>query len=1843
MNSINKLINELYNQGIKLSVENDKIHYRAEKGILTDEILTKIKENKAEIIDYFNYKNSSEFKLDLDNRYEPFPLTDIQNSYVVGRNSLYELGGVTCHGYIEITYNTLLDHDRLSKAWNKVIKKHDMLRAIIFDGGYQQVQKEVPEINVEFYDFSSYSIEEQELKKLEIRNKYSEKEYELGKWPMCDIVLSIYNDKSIIHFSLDMLITDFTSANIILDDLDKYYNDEYVNEEVEILYRDVVIYNKKQEENKSIKRIEDEIYWKNKIKDMGIAPELLVESNTLEENFKFSQKKYFINSEEKKKMFNLSKQLKVTPSVIILSAFGETLNKWSKNSNFCINLTVLGRNKNIFNIEKVVGDFTGVNIFSMKYDKERSFKDSIVENQLNLLEDMEHDSVSGIEVLRNLGREYKENIIIPIVYTSTLGTFDKDYNSSINSRNISYRMSQTPQVWIDCQVSEENGGILVNWDYRVGVFSNELIDKMFESFTELLSKLSNNNTSLLNDTDPIGLDKHFYTVRNELNCNKKEFQSKFLYDGFLESCKLYPNKTALITNDGEYTYNSLEKHVYKILISLKEAKVESGEVVAIMLPKGVWQIAGVLAILLNGDIYLPIDMELPTNRKNDIIKNSCAKYIIADSNHILDIEDSVRIINVETIDNIEKTEANLGDIKIESKNYEQPAYIIYTSGTTGIPKGVLMSHKAAMNTIFDVIDRFGYDKNDVFLGLANLAFDLSVFDVFGSFTVGGTLVLPDDNAKNNPKYILDLLVVHGITAWNSVPAQIKMISNYIDGLEVIPNLKLKIILLSGDWIPVDLPEKLFSQIPSANVVSLGGATEAGIWSIFYEIPKNYVKKNSIPYGAPLTNQKFYILNESLGDCPPEVQGEIYIGGDSLATGYFKDSNLTNDKFIFLERENERVYKTGDIGKYDKNGIIEFLGRLDSQVKIRGHRIELSEIDAILTSREEIQDVVSIITGASIEDRKISTLVVPKLAKNIEESANELTKLTSKEKCLTNNIDKNLLVSWYDSMNKVVLSDILTTFIKNDIFIDAEITYDFNHIVNSLKVPEKLHKLLRRWLNVLNVENIITVNDKGYMLNKSVSLKYIENDALWDEMYNKESELNYSKDLLDYLKKSSNVLSELISGKEDPLNLLFPKGKVDVAMAAYHDNIINIIMNSLVKEEMEYLISNANKKLNILEVGAGVGGTTVDLVDILKDKDVEYYFTDISKFFLNNAKSKFESYKWMKYDLFDINIDVMEQSISPFSLDVIIAANVLHNSKNIHFVIENLRKLLRPNGTLIIIEETKEAYSLLTSMEFKDGLTGFTDERLEHNQTFIKSEQWEKIFSDHNANIIYEFPRGNNNLKVAGQSIFIVRFNENYSSLDKQELVKYMEIRLPEYMIPSNILSAPYVPQTSNGKIDRKAVKKWFDTHAKNDKKTAIEDLPRTTLQKQIAKIWCEELNIEEVGLKDNFYLIGGDSLLIAQVIGKIIERIDEAKTLSWDDLLREMMKNPTVEGLSNVILKSTVQNEQDKSLVKLRMVNPSDAKKAIVVFHAGTGTLTPYNSLISYIIDKAEDETSIMGFTFGDEASYLSIPVKNTFESLGKKYGEILKNMDFSEYILIGHCVGGLIALEVANVLENSSKNVSSVTLISTSIADKKEDTSLHSVEEGVFNNAVQTSLYNELLLERTFASLIGADIGKSGYKIDNQTLQSVIEYLIFNNKGDISVSSLCSLTDDFSNVREEFIRLREMDATERMNNLYNTIERPNGDLMEHQRKMLNVLYRIFAQNFRCVASYKPKACKSKLRVFECESPIANFFPSLFSEGKNTWEKYAENEFYFDTIAGDHISCMNSPYIESNISKILNL
>lgn len=1842
MERIEEFIEALKEKGIRIWSDNEKLRYQAAKGAMDSQTLEKIKEKKVEILEFLNNKSDIEvvFKSNQAERYEPFPLTNIQNSYVIGRNSAYELGDVTCHGYIEITYQEELDKEKLEMAWNKVIAKHDMLRAIIYENGYQRVQKDVPEVKIESYDLRTCSEDEQLLNLQNIRANYAEKQYPLGQWPMCDIVLSLWKGKSIIHFSLDMLITDFMSANLILNDLDNYYHGKAVEVKVETLYRDIVLYNQRKSMSKSKERKKAERYWQDKIRNMGTAPELIINNQKTGERETFKQLKFFIDEEGKENINEIAKELRVTASTVILTAFGEVINKWSKNSKFSINMTMLSRDKTIPGVDKVVGDFTDVNVYSMDYSSCKSFESRILENQVSLWEDLQNNAVSGIEVLRELGREKKENVMIPIVYTSTLGVSDSD-NSFLSRSNISYKISQTPQVWIDCQIAEENGGVAVNWDYRTGVFLQNVIRDMFEAFERVLKRLGKKDNTVLKETDPIGLPEKTQAVRNKVNVTERELPESLMAEGFVKSCVLYPNKTALITKDGEYTYAALKQYVSAVQHTLLENGLKPGDSAAVMLPKGIWQIAGVLGTLLAGGVYLPIDSKQPLQRRNDIIQDSGVKFVLTEKVEELYNQEKLTTINVNILD--ATTEYQLREIA--GVRGSDPAYIIYTSGTTGKPKGVVISHEAAMNTIYDVIERFSLNRETVILGLSNLAFDLSVFDIFGCFQVGGTLVLPDDELKKNPKHILDLIIINRVTVLNAVPAQMKMLDSYMDNAGILEISWVKLIIMSGDWIPVGLPENLFKKFTNAIVVSMGGATECAIWSIFHIIPRGYEKKNSIPYGKPLSNQKFYILNAGMEDCPDGVSGDIYIAGKGLAKEYFKDKEMTDQKFIFLPRIGERIYKTGDVGQYDEAGIIEFLGRSDNQVKVRGHRIELTEIDSILSENKELDDVVSIIVGDAQEDRRIVTVAVPKQAEvATEDTSQEIANIKNKEEELTKEVNKELLSEWVHAANKVVLSDIFLALYGKGVFTDSNRLYTYEEIVKTLNIPNKLYKLMHRWLTVLCNEKIVVHRDGGYCVNLFIAEQYKNNKKLWDEMYSIEGRLHYSQKLLDYLKTSSDVLPELMAGKEDPLNLLFPKGEMDVAMAAYHDNIINRIMNGLAKEEIEFLaLDNRRTPIRILEVGAGVGGTSVDVIPSLDGTGAEYYFTDLSAFFLNNAREKFSGYEWVKYNIFDINKDIMEQTIAPFSVDIILAANVLHNAKNIHYVLENLKKLLKPNGTIIILEETLEAYTLLTSMEFKDGLTGFTDERAENNQTFFKREQWEGVFKEHKADIVYQFPEKGTPLEMAGQTIYVVRFKENYICPDKNNMLDELERRIPEYMIPSVITFLPRLPQTSNDKIDRGRISKWISASAEENKKVDVAELPQNDLEEQIARIWCKELNIERIGRNDNFYLSGGDSLLIAQVIARMRETIEAAKRWSWDDLLKEMMKTPTIRGVAKILSNQAGENEQDKSLVIIKEAAESSEKKVTVVFHAGTGTLTPYNSLIAYITERSQENEAVMGFTFGDEAEYLAIPTDKIFENLGKKYGRILSELGFTEYTLIGHCVGGLIALETAHYLKDKGKNVSSVTLLSTSIPHKKEETVLADLDMKIFETAVQTSLYNELLLERTFASLIDADIKKAGHQVDNDTLQQVIEYLIFNNGGNITVQALCSLTGKFAEVGAEFQRLHSMSATERMNDLYTTIERPNGQLMEHQRKMLNVLFRVFAQNFRCVSSYIPKVYTGKMRVFDCESAIANFFPSLFSEDKKTWEQYAQGEFLFDTMKGDHISCMNSPYIEENVKKILDL
>ncbi|NEE32183.1 AMP-binding protein, partial [Streptomyces sp. SID7982] len=232
---------------------------------------------------------------------------------------------------------------------------------------------------------------------------------------------------------------------------------------------------------------------------------------------------------------------------------------------------------------------------------------------------------------------------------------------------------------------------------------------------------------------------------------------------------------------------------------------------------------------------------------------------------------------------------------------EDTAYVIYTSGSTGTPKGVAVSHRAALNTLVDIEERFGIRPGDRVLGLSALNFDLSVFDVFGMLAAGGTVVLPDTADRRNPDRWTELCRRHGVTVWNSVPALMQMLVEHLESRGPagdaghLPGLRLA--LLSGDWIPLSLPDRIRAVAPATEVISLGGATEAAVWSIAHPVGEVDPGWPSIPYGRPLRNQRFHVLNDRLRHAPVWVPGQLHIAGAGLAEGYWRDEQRTAESFI----------------------------------------------------------------------------------------------------------------------------------------------------------------------------------------------------------------------------------------------------------------------------------------------------------------------------------------------------------------------------------------------------------------------------------------------------------------------------------------------------------------------------------------------------------------------------------------------------------------------------------------------------------------------------------------------------------------------------------------------------------------------------------------------------------------------------------------------------------------------------------------------------------------------------------------------------------------------------------
>lgn len=1803
---INEVIEECIKRGIQLWTEKGALNFKSPAGALDNELKENLKRLKSELIEYLEQQKKNKIKSNEEEKYEQFPITDIQSAYLVGRNKAYKYGGVGCKIYAEFL-TSFTNKDRFLEAVDKLIKRHEMLRVKISKEGKECYLKELDKKPVEVYDLSNKSQKETNYLRQSIREKLQFKEYNPEEGALFDIGLCILNEEEgILYLSLDMLLGDFVSIDIVVKDLQRLYEGEKLKP-LTMTFRDYIMYKTRERETMDFRSTyeRDKKYWMDRMDLLPSQPELpKEEQQQVIETGRFYHKEYLILKEHWKKVEFICKDYGVTPTSVILAAYSLVLERWSKNKDFLINITTLNRPAIHNQINDIIGDFTTTTLFEVKNPRGLSFVETVKRVQEQLLEDLEHNYFNGVQVLRELNRRNKGSIV-PYVFTSTIGADTED--NAINKIKLLYKISQTPQVLIDCQISKQSEGVMINWDVREGVFLNSVIDDMFEVFKNILTNVLKDDS---NWQKPLELDlpKKTTLIRGEVNKTEKNYLKKNLVSGIYDSFKNYEDKTAIVFNDYSYSYKELENYVAFIQEKLERNNIQSGDRVGILLEKGIWQIAAVIAVVSMEAVYIPIDISQPWSRKKAIIDQANIKMNIIQE----PLEDS--IANSIFISKEEKITENI-KMKYKEVDKNKSAYVIFTSGSTGTPKGVEMTHVAAMNTITDMQEKFKITSKDIVLALSNLYFDLSVFDVFGILSLGGTLVIPTEDRKRDVSYWALLCNEYNVTILNMVPAQMEMYMAYLKVNKNHIDNALALVFMSGDWVPVNLVKEIEEVFPSTKCISLGGATEAGIWSIYYDTKNLTDRDKNVPYGKPLSNQRFYILDENDNLCPDYVVGEICIAGDSLAIGYLNDKNMTDEKFQWIESIKERIYKTGDLGKYREDGIIEFIGRKDTQVKVNGYRVELGEIENALKRHEKIENAVV------LKENDASLAAYVKVKEDVSLKENFEKRVFDENSELDISFTQQDLNKWVEEADNTALSYIMKTLLEANIFKNVMHKHYFEEIAIALSIKPNYIQLLRRWLNALVKTDFIKKDGELYYTEKEYSLDIADKaEKIWKKANDK---VNYSDIMMKYMHDSATLLKEVLRGDVHPHNLLFPHGKLDIEYAIYKDNVVSANINEVVKIEiLKNIAKRENKKIRILEVGAGIG--SLDLIKSLNNYDVEFYFTDISNFFFNEAKKVLEHYPWVKYKIYDINKENWYQDFAHERFDFIICGNVLHNAYDLDKSLKNLKEILKVDGEIFITEEVKERYALLTSVEFEfaEAAENYEDGRNSAETIFMSYENWKNKINKLGGDIVLTYPREEDKLYPSGQELMVVRFNNEFL-LGEEEVKNHLKKEVPEYMVPGKIIILKELPVTNNGKIDRKLLKKVLDNCEEEIKEVGMEE-ELDPLELKIKNIWCEVIGCKNIKKDDDFYSIGGDSLLVSQVTSKMLQELEEAKNWEWDRLMVELMKNATISGIASSLReKSVKRTEESKKIHEANKVSSlvkfkeAKGKAAItkVLFHAGTGTLSSYRELLPYLANNTLENEALLGFNFGDSQEYLERKVDTFIIDSAKAYADILMKEETEKFELIGYCVGGWIALETAKILVERGIEVERVQTISSSLCGHNFD--------------------NDLLLERAFGISIGADVEKAGYIGSNEIIQEALSK-IMNGEEErgITTEELCTLDGKYREIGLGFERLSKMTQQERLKSIYESL--PKGEEgVEDSVQMFELLYKLFSHSFRGVMRYTPSGYVGDVHALFVKDDTKHFFPVKNISNEDLWNNLVLGDLKIDYIPGEHGDCLKEPNVKT--------
>jgi amino acid adenylation domain-containing protein len=883
--------------------------------------------------------------------------------------------------HIPVAYRIAGDLDvrALEASFNKIIERHEVWRTTFREYEGDAVQEIHPEcrIQISLTDLRHLPIDERAPAAGALASQEAVKPFDLGRLPLIRVSLfKLDPNDHVLLVNLHHIVGDGLSLNLMFDELDAIYRAESSGAaprlpELTVQYAAFAVW---QRENPAKASHSDQLdYWQQQLKgDLPLLefpadkPRPVLQS-FIGSNVDFSVPKLLVQA-----LTAVGTQEGCTFFVAILAAFQVILLRYSKAEDILIGTPVT--NRTLPEIDRLIGNF--LNILALRCDLSGNptFIELLRRSRETTLNALSNKDLPFEMVVKSLKshRDPSRSPVFQVLLQILPAVRARIGDLSVSSFDIELQFAQ-----FDLALNlyeEPDGGFRGRFQYCTDLFAAETMERLSLNFVQLLNEIGRDPLQHILDIPVLG-ERERNQLLVEWNDTCRDYPAQFCLHTLIEAEVVQrPDAIAVTFEDQALSYRDLNRRANRMAHRLRSLGVGPDVVVAVAAERSIEMVIGLLAVLKAGGAYLPLDVSYPAERLAFMLSDAQPRALLVQRAVAASLpsSDVPRIF-------LEDSFATESDVDPAlATGPDDLAYVIYTSGSTGRPKGVMNTHRGIVNRLLWMQETYGLAAKDRSLQKTTCAFDVSVWEFFWPLLAGARLVMARPGGQGDTAYLVGAIRTHGITTLHFVPS---MLAVFLEDPDAGRCASLRRVICSGEALPFDVQERFFSALPGVELHNLYGPTEAAVDVTFWPCQPGS-EDRTVPIGRPVANTSIYILDEALRPVPVGVAGELAIGGVQVARGYLGRPELTAEKFVPNPFGEGRLYRTGDLARYRADGVIEYLGRLDHQVKLRGFRIELGEIEDALRRHPAIRDA-AVVLREDAGEKRLAAYCVPRSVAAIE--------------------------------------------------------------------------------------------------------------------------------------------------------------------------------------------------------------------------------------------------------------------------------------------------------------------------------------------------------------------------------------------------------------------------------------------------------------------------------------------------------------------------------------------------------------------------------------------------------------------------------------------------------------------------------------------------------------------------------------------------------------------------------------------------------------------------------------------------------------------------------------------